>query len=89
MAQDTRGKRKKQVGVVVSGKMDKTVVVQIERLVKHQTYGKYIRRHAKLMAHDEKNECKMGDKVMVIECRPISKRKRWRVSKKLEEAGVA
>ncbi len=82
------GKRKEFIGVVVSDKMDKTVVVMVERLVKHPLYGKYIKRRKKYMAHDEKNECKIGDKVLIEETRPLSRRKRWRVKKILEKAKV-
>ena len=67
------------VGRVVSTKMDKSVTVAIERLVKHPVYGKFIRRTTKVMAHDEANECREGDTVAITECRPISKRKSWRV----------
>ncbi|MFC1883939.1 30S ribosomal protein S17 [Thermodesulfobacteriota bacterium] len=74
-----RGVRKKMLGSVVSNSMDKTVVVLVERLTKHRTYKKYIRKRAKYMAHDPKNECQVGDKVRVIESRPLSKRKRWKV----------
>ena len=66
-------------GKVVSNKMDKTIAVSIERLVKHPTYGKYIRRTTKLLAHDESNECKEGDMVRIAECAPKSKTKNWRV----------
>jgi len=71
--------RKIREGVVVSDKMDKTVVVQIETLVKHPLFGKVMRRTTKLKAHDEKNVCRIGDKVQVMETRPLSKDKRWRV----------
>lgn len=71
-------------GVVVSNKMDKTVVVMVERLVKHPRVGKYIRRRTKFMAHDEKNGCHIGDLVRIIESRPLSKHKRWRVLKILK-----
>lgn len=81
-----RGKKRQMVGTVVSNKMDKTVVVLVERLVKHQLYQKYIRRRAKFAAHDGSNECQIGDKVIVTESRPISKSKRWRVSKIVERA---
>ena len=74
------------VGTVVSDKMDKTVVVVVERLVKHRLYHKYIRRRAKFAAHDEANSCQVGDKVMITESRPLSKMKRWRVSKIIEKA---
>lgn len=73
-----RGKRKIQTGKVVSDAMDKTVVVQIERLVKHPEYGKYVRRRNKFKVHDEKNECKVGDVVRFMETRRLSKDKRWR-----------
>ena len=68
-------------GRVVSDKMDKTVVVLVERKVKHPLYGKYVRRRSKVSAHDENNECGMGDLVTVCECRPISKTKAWRLEK--------
>lgn len=67
------------IGRVVSNKMDKSVSVSIERLVRHPVYGKFIRRTTKVLAHDEANECKAGDTVAIVECRPISKRKAWRV----------
>ena len=74
------------VGRVVSDKMDKTVSVAIERLIKHPAYGKYIRRTSKVMAHDEKNECKSGDRVAISECRPVHKNKAWTVANVLERA---
>ena len=70
---------RKVVGRVTSDKADKSAVVSIERVVKHAVYGKYIRRTTKLFAHDETNQCKLGDQVELEECRPISKRKSWRV----------
>lgn len=73
-----RGRRKTRTGVVVSNKMDKTVVVQIERLVQHPVYGRYIRRRKKYKVHDEKNECQVGDVVTFTETRPMSKDKCWR-----------
>lgn len=73
-------------GTVVSDKMDKTVVVLVERLVKHHLYHKYIKRRAKFAAHDEKNACHVGDQVVITESRPISKTKKWRVSKVLVKA---
>jgi len=82
------GKRKEFIGTVVSDKMDKTVVVMVERLVQHPLYGKYIKRRKKYMAHDEKNECRIGDKVLIVETRPLSKRKRWVVKQILERAKV-
>ena len=81
-----RGNKRLITGVVVSDKMEKTVVVRTERLVKHQVFKKYIRRHVKYKAHDESNECKAGDKVLIIESRPISRDKRWRVREILEKA---
>ena len=78
--------QRKIVGRVVSDKMDKTVSVAIERLVKHPVVGKYIRRTTKLMAHDEKNECKAGDRVAISECRPIARNKTWRVVDIVERA---
>lgn len=74
-----RGKRKVMTGTVVSDKMQKTIVVSIERLVKHPTYGKYVRRRNKFKVHDEKNEAKIGDVVRFMETRPQSKDKRWRL----------
>lgn len=74
------------VGTVVSNKMDKTVVVLVERLVKHRLYKKYIRRRAKFAAHDNQNACGIGDKVMITESRPLSRTKRWRVSQIIEKA---
>ncbi len=74
------------VGRVVSDKMDKTVSVAIERTIKHPVYGKYIRRTTKLMAHDEANECKPGDRVAISECKPISKNKSWAVVSVIERA---
>ena len=74
-----RGNRKTQVGVVVSDKMDKTVVVKVDRLVKHPVYNKYIKKTAKYKAHDEANECKIGDRVIIVESRPLSKDKFWKV----------
>ncbi|MCM8900378.1 30S ribosomal protein S17 [Caldicoprobacter algeriensis] len=89
MAQETRGKRKIRIGVVVSDKMDKTVVVAVERKVRHDLYGKVIKRTKKFKAHDENNECRVGDKVMIMETRPLSKEKRWRVVQILERAQMA
>jgi small subunit ribosomal protein S17 len=73
-----RNRRKMRVGKVVSDRMDKTIVVSIERLVKHETYGRYVRRRTKFKVHDEKNECRIGDVVRFMETRPLSKDKRWR-----------
>jgi len=74
------------VGRVVSDKMDKTVSVAIERLIKHSVYGKYIRRTTKVLAHDANNECKPGDRVAISECKPISKNKSWAVVEVVERA---
>ncbi|HYA03985.1 MAG TPA: 30S ribosomal protein S17 [Syntrophobacteria bacterium] len=81
-----RGLQKTQTGIVVSDKMDKTVVVQVDRQVRHPMYKKYVRRRAKYTAHDETNSCKVGDRVLIRETRPFSKTKRWRVSEVLERA---
>ena len=75
-----RGQRKARVGTVVSNKMNKTVMVLVERLVKQPLYGKYVKKKTKYMAHDEKAGCREGDKVKIVETRPLSKLKRWRVS---------
>ncbi len=81
-----RGKRRQLVGTVVSDKMDKSVTVQVERLVKHKLYKKYIRRRTKFAAHDENNSCGVGDKVLMTESKPISRTKRWRISGIVEKA---
>lgn len=81
-----RGIAKTEVGQVTSNKMAKSVVVSIMTYKKHAAYGKYIRRTKKCMAHDEKNECQVGDRVRIVETRPLSKMKRWRVQEILEKA---
>ncbi|MBR1742545.1 MAG: 30S ribosomal protein S17 [Lachnospiraceae bacterium] len=81
-----RNLRKTRVGNVVSDKMDKTVVVAVVDNVKHPLYGKIIKRTRRLKVHDEKNECKMGDRVRVMETRPLSKDKRWRLVEIIERA---
>jgi small subunit ribosomal protein S17 len=81
-----RGKRKTLTGVVSSDKMDKTIVVMVNRLIRHPVYKKYIRKRTKVKAHDEKNQCHIGDKVLLVETRPLSKEKRWRVREVLERA---
>jgi len=81
-----RNRRKTRVGKVVSDRMDKTIVVSIERLVKHPQYGRYVRRRSKFKVHDEKNECRAGDTVRFMETRPISKDKRWRFVEFVERA---
>ena len=75
-------------GVVVSNKMDKTTSVLMERVVRHPVYGKYIRRSTKLLAHDEENRCKEGDLVSITPCRPLSKRKSWKVDRIIESSEV-
>lgn len=72
-------------GVVVSNKMDRTIVVRVERLVKHPVFHKYIKRYVKYKAHDEQNSCQVGDKVLIIESRPLSREKRWRMLEILEK----
>ena len=81
-----RGNRRMLDGTVVSDKMDKTVVVRVERLVRDPQYEKYVRRYSRFMAHDETNACKVGDKVRIIEHRPLSKRKRWKAQETLAKA---
>ncbi|MCP3177124.1 MAG: 30S ribosomal protein S17 [Desulfuromonadales bacterium] len=80
-----RGNRKTRVGVVTSDKMDKTVVVKVDQLVKHPIYKKYIKRKVTYKAHDEQNSCAIGDKVLIVETRPLSRDKRWRVREILEK----
>lgn len=77
--------RKEKIGVVVSDKMDKTVVVQVERRVSHPLYKKIVKKRKKFYAHDEKNECKTGDLVKIVETRPLSRLKRWKVSEIIEK----
>ncbi len=79
-------KRKTRNGIVVSDKMNKSIVVRTDMLVKHKLYGKYIRRQNKFIVHDEGDRCKIGDRVLIEECRPLSKRKRWRLLEIIEEA---
>ena len=81
-----RKKRKTKVGRVVSNKMQKTIVVAIDRLLRHPQYNRVIKRTSKLYAHDEKNQCQIGDKVKVMETKPLSKLKRWRLVEVLEKA---
>ena len=83
---EERGRRKIRVGKVVSDKMEKTVVVVIERLVKHPVYKRYVRRRTRYKVHDEKNECKEGDTIRFMETRPLSKEKRWRFVEFVERA---
>jgi len=79
-----RGLRRRLVGTVVSNRMDKTALVLVERLTKHRTYNKYVKRRVKYMAHDPQNLCQIGDKVRIIESRPLSKRKRWHVIERIK-----
>ena len=81
-----RNLRKQRVGVVVSDKMDKSITVAVERRLRHPIYGKYVKKTTKFVAHDEKNDCGVGDTVRIMETRPLSKRKRWRVIEILERA---
>jgi small subunit ribosomal protein S17 len=83
---DSRNTRKTREGLVVSDKMDKTVVVSVEDRVKHALYGKVLRRTNKLKAHDEQNQCGIGDRVLIMETRPLSASKRWRIIEVLEKA---
>ena len=81
-----RNLRKERQGVVSSNKMDKTITVTVERKVKHPIYGKFVKKTSKLHAHDEKNECNIGDTVSIMETRPLSKTKRWRLVEIIERA---
>jgi ribosomal protein uS17 len=86
-AEDTgRNERKTRTGLVASNKMDKTISVVIERRLQHPIYGKYVKKSKKLIAHDENNECQIGDLVQIMETRPLSRRKRWRLISILEKA---
>lgn len=84
-----RGQQRKLVGTVIGDQANKTVLVMVERLTKHATYGKYVRKRSKYMAHDPQNICVIGDKVKIVESRPISKRKRWAVADIIEKGNVA
>ncbi|MBR3528584.1 MAG: 30S ribosomal protein S17 [Bacteroidales bacterium] len=81
-----RNLRKERIGVVVSNKMEKSIVVLVERKVKHPKYGKFVKKSTKFMAHDEKNECNIGDTVRIMETRPLSKNKCWRLVEITERA---
>lgn len=83
---EARNLRKTKIGTVVSTKMDKTVSVKVERRLMHPLYGKFVKRSNKFFAHDEKNECTVGDKVRIMETRPLSKMKRWRLVEIIEKA---
>ena len=80
-----RKERKERIGLVSSNSMDKSIVVTVERRVQHPMYGKFVKKSSKFVAHDENNECNVGDKVAIMETRPISKRKCWRLIKVLEK----
>lgn len=82
----TRGQGREEVGVVLSDGMDKTIVVRVERASAHPLYTKVVRVRRKFTAHDEKNDCRTGDRVRIVECRPMSRRKRWRVAEIVERA---
>ena len=86
MEEIKRNLRKERIGVVVSNKMDKSIVVEIERREKHPIYGKFIKKTSRFMAHDEKNDCNIGDTVRIMETRPLSKRKHWRLVEIIERA---
>jgi len=81
-----RAERKQKVGVVSSSKMDKSITVLVQRRLRHPIYGKFVKKTKKFMAHDETNDCKEGDTVRIMECRPLSKSKRWRLVEVLERA---
>jgi len=83
-----RGQRKRLVGTVIGNRMDKTVVILVERLIRHAAYKKFVRRRAKYLAHDAGNVCGVGDKVRIVECRPLSKRKRWQVVDVIEKGQI-
>ena len=81
-----RNNRKVREGIVVSDKMDRSIVIKVERKMKHPIYGKFLKRSTKFMAHDEKNECRIGDRVRIMETRPLSKNKCWRLIEIVEKA---
>jgi small subunit ribosomal protein S17 len=83
---EKRNLRKERIGLVVSNKMDKSIVVQIERRFRHEIYGKFVKKTNKFIAHDENNECNIGDTVRIMETRPLSKNKNWRLVEILERA---
>jgi small subunit ribosomal protein S17 len=83
--ENTRNLRKERMGIVTSNKMDKSIVVTVERKVKHPKYGKFIKKTTKFMAHDEQNTCNIGDRVLIVETRPLSKNKCWRLAEVLEK----
>lgn len=83
---EDRNLRKQRTGIVVSNKMDKTIAVKVERRLKHPLYGKFVKRSKKFIAHDEENTCNIGDRVRIMETRPLSKMKRWRLVEIIERA---
>lgn len=85
---DKKAHKKSRIGIVISDKMDKSIVIRTERLIRHKLYGKFIRRQVKYMADDPESLCSVGDLVMIEECRPLSKRKRWRLRKIVEKAVI-
>ena len=89
MSETVTRRRAKKVGVVTSDKMDKSVVVRVDRIVRHKMYKRYVKRSTQFMAHDETNRCQVGDTVEIIESRPISANKRWRVTRVVRSAKVA
>ena len=86
MAENVQKRKVTKTGVVTSDKMDKSVVIQVERIIMHKMYKRYIKRSAKFMAHDEENTCRIGDMVEIVESRPLSSRKRWRVKRVVRRA---
>jgi len=86
MSEQVRNLRKTRIGVVTSNKMEKTISVSVERRLQHPIYGKFVKKHKKFVAHDEQNTANIGDKVLIMETRPISKHKRWRLVEILERA---
>lgn len=86
LAMQERNLRKERIGVVTSNKMDKTISVSVERRLRHPIYGKFVKKSKKFMAHDEQNECRIGDLVRIMETRPLSSKKRWRLVEVLEKA---
>ena len=85
---EKKAHKKSRIGIVISDKMDKSIVIRTERLIRHKLYGKFIRRQVKYMADDPESLCSVGDLVMIEECRPLSKRKRWRLRKIVEKAVI-
>jgi small subunit ribosomal protein S17 len=82
----TKGRKASKIGTVTSSAMEKTVVVKVDSLVMHPLYHRFVKRSKKFMAHDEANQCGVGDTVQIVECRPLSRRKRWRVTRVIEKA---